>query len=109
MLKARLRQMLGITDNNNKDIQWRWAAELRRELSYRNRQIALINKSLHELTGSETPSVIFGRSQSSGHGNFYPASWRNISAHPEWARRLAKVHTGSRRASTPRGLAMERA
>jgi hypothetical protein len=81
----------------------RWAADLRRELSVRGQQIALVNKSLHELTGSETPSVIFGRNGSSQHGNFYPASWRNICAHPEWARRLAKVHTGSRRASPRAG------
>src|SRR5580693_3479217 len=81
----------------------RWAANLRRELSVRGQQIAFINKLLHELTGSETPSVIFGRNESSQHGNFYPASWRNICANPEWARRLAKVHTGSRRASPRAG------
>jgi hypothetical protein len=81
----------------------RWAADLRRELSVRGQHIALVNKSPHELTGSETPSVIFGHNESSGHGNFYPASWRNICAHPEWARRLAKVHTGSRRASPRAG------
>ena len=53
------------------------------------------NGSLHELTTAETPSVIFGRSENHRHGNFYPASYRNICANPEWARRLAKVHTGS--------------
>jgi hypothetical protein len=49
------------------------------------------------------PSVIFGCNESRQHGNFYPASYRNICAHPEWARRLAKVHTGSRRASPRAG------
>src|SRR5437762_676195 len=76
-----------------------WVGDLRRELSTRNQQIATTNGSLHEITASETPSVIFGRSENHGHGNFYPASYRNICANPEWARRLAKVHTGSRRAS----------
>jgi hypothetical protein len=34
----------------------RWAADLRRELSVRGQQIALVNKSLHELTAGETRS-----------------------------------------------------
>ena len=76
-----------------------WAAALRRELSVRGQQIAVATGSLHELTAAETPSVIFGRSDNQRHGNFYPASYRNICANPEWARRLAKVHTGSRRES----------
>jgi hypothetical protein len=80
-----------------------WAGDLWRELSARNQQIAVAHGALHELTASETPSVIFGRSESRQHGNFYPASYRNICAHPEWARRLAKVHTGSRRASPRAG------
>ena len=58
---------------------------------------------LHELTAGETPSVIFGRNENRQHGNFYPASYRNICARPEWARRLAKVHTGSRGASPRAG------
>jgi hypothetical protein len=80
-----------------------WAGALRRELSVRGQQIAVASGSLHELTPAETPSVIFGRSENQRHGNFYPASYRNICANPEWARRLAKVHTGSRRASPRAG------
>jgi len=57
-----------------------------------------MNGSLHELTAGEMPSVIFGCNESQQHGNFYPASYRNICANPEWARRPAKVHTASRRA-----------
>ena len=76
----------------------RWAGDLRRELSTRNQQIAAMNGSLHALTAGEMPSVIFGPNENRQHGNFYPASWRNICANPEWARRLAKVHTGSRSA-----------
>src|SRR5437667_8571219 len=75
----------------------RWDVDLRRELSARNQQIAVTNGSLHELTTGETPSVIFARNENRQHGNFYPASYRNICTHPEWARRLAKVHTGSPR------------
>src|SRR2546430_131719 len=76
----------------------RWASDLRREISVRGQQIADTNGSLHEMTSTDVPSGIFGRSENREHGNFYPASYRNICAHPEWARRLAKVHTGSRRA-----------
>jgi hypothetical protein len=80
-----------------------WAVALRRELSLRGRQIAVVSGSLHEMTIGETPSVIFGCNQDHRHGNFYPASYRNICANPEWVRRLAKVHTGSRRASPRAG------
>jgi restriction endonuclease-like protein len=62
-----------------------------------------MNGSVHETTAAEVPSVIFGYSESRQHGNFYPASYRNICAHPEWVRRLAKVHTGSRRVSPRAG------
>ena len=62
-----------------------------------------MNGSVHQTTAADVPSVIFGCNESRKHGNFYPASWRNICAHPEWARRLAKVHTGSRRASPRAG------
>jgi hypothetical protein len=74
------------------------AGNLRRELSVRGQLIAAANGSLHELTTGEMPSVIFGRNENRQHGNFYPASWRNICANPQWASRLAKVHTASRRA-----------
>ena len=81
-----------------------WSAgDLRRELSVRAQQIATTNASIHELTAGETPSVIFGCNDYRQHGNFYPASYRNICANPEWARRLAKVHTGSRRALSRAG------
>jgi hypothetical protein len=76
----------------------RWAGNLRRELSVRGQQIAVMDGSVHELTAGEMPSVIFGCNESRQHGNFYPSSWRNICANPEWARRLAKVHTASRSA-----------
>jgi hypothetical protein len=74
-----------------------WAGALRRELSARNQEIAIKTGSLHQLTAGEMPSVIFDCDDKQ-HGNFHPAAYRNICANPEWARRLAKVHTGSRRA-----------
>jgi hypothetical protein len=80
-----------------------WAGDLRRELSVRGQQIAIATGSLHELSAAETPSVIFGCNENHEHGNFYPASYRNICANPAWSRRLAKVHTGSRRASPRAG------
>src|SRR5437588_12972596 len=76
---------------------------LRRELSHRNRQMALANGLAHELTTGEIPSVIFGRHADGRHGNFHPASYRNICANPQWAHRLHKVHTASRRASRATG------
>jgi hypothetical protein len=72
-------------------------SSLRAELSVRNQQIAVEHGLLHELTASETPSVIFGTRENQQHGNFHPVSYRNICANPSWARRLAKVHTASRR------------
>jgi hypothetical protein len=62
-----------------------------------------MNRSLHELTSGEIPSVIFGRNENRPHGNFYHVSWRNIFANPEWSRRLAKVHTAARRAGPHAG------
>src|SRR5580704_16662191 len=79
------------------------AEALRRELSVRGQEIAVATGSLHELTTAETSSVIFGRTENHQHGNFYPASYRNICANAEWVRRLAKVHTSSRRASPRAG------
>ena len=73
----------------------RWAGALRRDLSTRNQQIAIMNGSMPELTADEMPSVIFERIESRQHGNFHPASYRNICANPDWARRLTKVHTAS--------------
>ncbi len=80
-----------------------WAGDLRRELSVRGQQLAAMNRSVHETTAADVPSIIFGCNETRQHGNFYPASYRNICAHREWARRLAKVHTGSRRASPRAG------
>jgi hypothetical protein len=76
------------------------ASALRRELSARNLEIVGAGGMVHELTGDDVPSVIFGRTDDGQHGNFHPTSYRNICANPQWLRRLAKVHTASRRRSS---------
>ncbi len=74
------------------------STSLRHELNARSHQLATTNDSLHDLTTAELPSVIFGHAADGRHGNFHPTSYRNICANPKWARRLAKVHTGYRKA-----------
>ena len=73
------------------------ASDLRAELGGRSLHLAAARGLPHELTTGETPSVIFGRGGDQ-HGNFHARSFRNICARPDWARRLAKVHTGYRKA-----------
>jgi hypothetical protein len=77
----------------------RGSSRLRQELSARNQQIAAVNRSLHAFTSGEVPIVIFGCDHDDRHGNFHPVSYRNIRANPDWARRLLKVQTASRRQS----------
>ncbi|WP_345945347.1 hypothetical protein [Granulicella sp. dw_53] len=73
------------------------ASMLRRELSARGQVLARTEKLLHELSPGSSPVVMFGRDEAGRHGNFHPASYQGICANPEWARRLTKVHTASRR------------
>ena len=84
-----------------------WAGALRRELSVRGQQIAVASGSLHELTAAETPSVIFGRSENHRHGNFYPASFRNICANPRMGAQACEGPYRLAQGIAPRGLAME--
>jgi hypothetical protein len=74
------------------------AAALRQDLNARAAYRALRLGLPHELTSLRCPSVIFGEDESGHHGNFHPASYQAICARPDWARRLGKVHTASRRA-----------
>lgn len=73
------------------------AARLRQELSVRSHQLATSKKLLHELSDAATPSVVFGVDANGEHGNFHPASYRHICRNPDWAQRLQKVHTASRK------------
>jgi hypothetical protein len=76
----------------------RWTAStLRRDLSARAEVLARAHGYLHDLSTGSAPAVIFGCDDRGRHGNFHPASYTRICAEREWARRLAKVHTASRR------------
>lgn len=70
---------------------------LRRELSARSRELARTQKLLHDISPGSNPVVIFGRDAQGRHGNFHPDSYAAICSNPAWERRLAKVHTASRR------------
>ncbi len=70
------------------------SAALRREISARN--LLLAEGLAHESTFGVTPSVLY-QDADGGHGNFLPASYRRICAHPEWKRRLLKRYSSSRR------------
>jgi hypothetical protein len=69
------------------------AAALRSEISARNQTRA--GNFAHELTWSQRPSVLYAEAGGL-HGNFLPASWTRILAHPAWRKRLAKSYTASR-------------
>jgi len=70
---------------------------LRRDLGARALSLASARGLLHDISPGASPVVIFGRDEHGHHGNFHPAAYATICAHPEWVRRLAKVHTASRR------------
>lgn len=71
------------------------AAALRRELSARNLHRA---ESLpHEATYGTIRSVVYSEDDTGLHGNFLPASYRRIRAHPDWQQRLTKAYTANAR------------
>jgi len=72
------------------------SGELRRDLSARN--IVRASGLIHEVTFGSVPSVIYSEDESGeGHGNFLGASYRRISADPQWRRRMTKVYTAGGR------------
>lgn len=73
----------------------RCSGGLRREVSARNLQRAAA--FAHETTYGNTPSVVYRQVEDGTHGNFFPASYRRIVAHPAWAARLEKAYTASHR------------
>lgn len=73
------------------------AAQLRRELNARAEAYARAHRLLHDLSPGPSPSVLFGLDDAGHHGNFHPAAHARITANPDWARRLTKPHTASRR------------
>jgi hypothetical protein len=73
------------------------ASMLRRELSERGHRLAKAGGLLHDLSPGGSPVVMFGRDEAGQHGNFHADSYAEICADPDWAKRLRKVHTASRR------------
>src|SRR5438309_1601582 len=73
------------------------AGQLCREINARAEVYARAHALVHDLSPGARPSVIFGLDGHETHGNFHPASFARIVGNPEWARRLAKPHTASRR------------
>ena len=75
-----------------------WSASLLRlDLRDRALHLASMHGLLHDQTPGNSSSVIFGVDEQGRHGNFHPASYAAIRAHPQWSRRLAKVHTAHRK------------
>ena len=71
---------------------------LRTELSLRSLRLATTHGFLYERTDGQIPGIIFGRGDDGRHGNFHPLSYQRICSNPQWAKRLEKVHTASKRA-----------
>jgi len=69
------------------------STQLRREIAARN--VARGERFAHEVSYSETPSVIYGELEGA-HGNFLDAAYARIVTHPEWKQRLRKSYTASR-------------
>lgn len=75
------------------------AAELRRELCFRNLEFARTNNLCHVLSYGEMPVVVYSPGADEAlHGNFYGPSYAAILKNREWSRRLQKVHAQARRA-----------
>ena len=71
---------------------------LRTELSLRSLRFATTHGLLYERTDGQVPSILFGHGEDGRHGNFHELAYKNICANEEWAKRLGKVHTASKRA-----------
>ncbi len=74
----------------------RRAGLLRRELSARN--LVRAQAFAHETTIGAVAAVVYAATaDGSGHGNFFPASYRRIAGNAAWAARLEKAYTASGR------------
>ena len=71
---------------------------LRRILAGQAKKYADAQAIPHSLSYGESPAVCFSPFESdTRHGNFLNRSYKAIKGHPEWRKRLAKVHTLGRR------------
>lgn len=77
-----------------------YASLLRNQLRERNLAYAAKYLLPHQLSYGEAPVVCYEPDRRT-HGNFMPETYAAILSHPQWARRLRKVHT-SARSSLPR-------
>jgi len=88
--------------SDGRPVTFPYAAELRRELSLRNRSYAAKNGLLNRETYGEQPVVCYLPAEDgSGHGNFLPETYRSILQNENWRKRLDKVHAQAR-GSLPR-------
>ncbi len=73
-----------------------YAAELRRELSYRSRMYAQRHQLKCRESYGQSPAVCFLPSEDeASHGNFLRESYRAIQQNADWRRRLEKIHAES--------------
>jgi hypothetical protein len=78
------------------------AAELRRELSLRNRSYAAKKGLVNRESYGEQPVICYLPTEDgAGHGNFLPETYRSILQNENWRKRLDKVHAQAR-GSLPR-------
>jgi len=78
------------------------AALLRQELSARNSAYAASQRLPHVFSYGEMPVVVYEPfAEAIRHGNFLDATYAAILGHPEWSRRLDKIHSQAAR-SLPR-------
>src|SRR5579872_2174805 len=76
-----------------------FAAELRRELSFRNREYACRHSLGCRESYGDPPVVCYIPSEDGlGHGNFLPTTYRAILKNDNWRRRLSKAHSHGGRA-----------
>lgn len=74
-----------------------YAGELRRELSWRNRQYAKRLQLLNRESYGDPPSICYLPSEDGmRHGNFLCESYDAIVRNPSWRKRLLKPHTQAR-------------
>lgn len=75
-----------------------FASSLRRELCVRNETFAKENGFAHVLSYGSLPVVVYSPEENGGgHGNFLAASYAEMVKHPQWARRLEKIHAQAKR------------
>jgi len=79
-----------------------YAANLRRELCFRNADFAQRHKLSHVPSYGCEPAIVYAPTDDSSiHGNFYPPSYKAIQKNAAWRLRLDKVHTQAK-TSLPR-------